>query len=138
MPLYDFECTEGHCFERMVRLKDFEAEQFCSCNAPAKRLISAPMIQVESVGYNCPVTGDWIGSKRAHNDNLAKHGCRVLESGEKEAAAAYRQKAEAEFDRKIEDTVEREIEAMPSAKKEALANELTRGKVDLELTRGTA
>ena len=138
MPLYDFECSEGHRFERLVKLADFEVPQFCSCQSPAKRLISKPMIQVESVDYTCPITGKWIGSKQAHKDNLARHGCRVLESGEKEVAEARHKQAEAEFDRKIEETVEREIEAMPSAKKEALANELTRANVDLAVTRETA
>lgn len=138
MPMYDFLCENGHKFERLVKLKDFSVVQICSCQSPAKRLISAPRIQVESVGYNCPITGTWIGSKRQHEDNLSRHGCRVLETGEREAAAQFRQRQEEEFDRKIEDTVEREIEHMPSAKKEALATELLRGNVDLAVERGTA
>jgi hypothetical protein len=42
------------------------------------------MISVEAVGYNCPVTGKWVGSKKAHQENLREQGCRVLEPGEKE------------------------------------------------------
>lgn len=137
MPLYDFRCSEGHTFERMVKLANFDDLQFCACNAPAQRLISRPMISVESVDYTCPVTGKWIGSKRAHEDNLARQGCRVLETGEKEATIRRREQEEATFDAKIEATVEREVEAMPSDKRETLYNEMTRAGADVSYSRST-
>lgn len=138
MPLYDFQCAEGHKFEKFVALKDFEDPVFCGCNAPAQRLISAPMFSVDQVGYTCPVTGEWIGSKREHRENLAKHGCRVLETGEKEAAAARRAADDAKLDKLIEDRVEKEIESFTSDQKEQLHNELINGKLDLAYERSTA
>lgn len=137
MPLYDFKCLNGHVFERHVPLDKFEEPVFCSCNAPAHRLISTPMFSVDTTGYTCPVTGDWIGSKHQHENNLAKHGCRVLETGEKEAAAAYRKKEDEKLDRLIENHVEKEFEGFSSAKKEQLANELINGKADLSVNRST-
>lgn len=137
MPLYDFECETGHRFERQVPLKDFEATQYCDCLAPAKRLISTPRFSVEQVGYSCPVTGKWVNSGREHRENLKRHNCRVLETGEKEAAAAFRKRADDEFDKKVEATVEKEIETMPSEKKEKLYSELTRGGADAVYERGT-
>lgn len=136
MPMYDFECEQGHRFERMVKLKDFEEVQQCACLTPAKRLISMPMFSVEQVGYSCPITEKWVSSGREHRENLRQHGCRVFEPGEKEAAATFRRKADEAFDKKVEDTVEREIEAMPSAKKEKLYAEMTRGGADVEIVRG--
>ena len=135
MPLYDFQCSNGHKFERIVPLKDFEAPIFCDCNALAERLISAPMFSVDTTGYNCPITGDWIGSKHQHRENLAKHGCRVLETGETEAAAAFRKAEDEKLDKALDETVERTIEALPSAKKEQLHNELVNGKLDLNVAR---
>lgn len=137
MPLYDFKCSEGHRFERFVPLEKFEETQECACGAPSQRLISAPMFNVDATGYNCPITGDWIGSKHQHRENLAKHGCRVLETGETSAAAAYRAKEDAKLDKLIEDHVEREFEAFPSEKKEQLHNELVNGKLDLSVDRST-
>lgn len=137
MPLYDFRCSEGHTFERMVKLVNFDDLQLCACHAPAQRLISRPMISVESVDYTCPVTGKWIGSKRAHEDNLARQGCRVLETGETEATTRRRAQEEAAFDAKIEATVEREVEAMPSDKRETLYNEMTRAGADVSYSRST-
>jgi putative FmdB family regulatory protein len=135
MPLYDFECIENHRFERSVKLIDFEVPQFCSCGAPASRAISAPRFSVDNVGYDCPVTGKWIGSKREHEENLKQQGCRVLETGEKEANERSRVKDEAAFEKKLEDSIERQIDQMSSTKKEQLANELINGKADLAVER---
>lgn len=35
-------------------------------------------------GYNCPVTGKYIEGRAAHEENLKRQGCRVLEPGETE------------------------------------------------------
>jgi hypothetical protein len=135
MPLYDIKCSEGHVTEVFIPLEKFDRPVICGCNAPAERLISAPMFTVDSTAYTCPITGDWIASKHQHRENLAKHGCRVLETGEKELAAQRRIEADARLDKTIEDHVEREFEALPSAKKETLSNELLNGKLDLAVTR---
>lgn len=137
MPLYDFKCSSGHRFERFVSLEKFEEPQFCSCQSPATRCISAPMFTVDSVGYTCPITGNWIGSKREHLENLAKHDCRVLEAGEKEATEAARAKKDAEFEQAIETTVERELSTWEPAKMESLHNELVNAKLDLSVERAT-
>lgn len=134
MPLYDCKCEAGHTFERMIKLADFEAPIICDCHAPAKRAISRPMISVENVGYDCPVTGKWIGSKRAHEENLRQQGCRVLEPGEKESATRSKAHAEADFERRLDETVERTIDSWSSDKKESLANELLGG-ADLAVER---
>ena len=134
MPLYDFQCQCGEHFERHVKLEDFEEQQFGACGLPATRVISAPRFSVENVGYDCPITGKWIGSKREHEENLKQHGCRVLETGETEQAKKFRQAEEAQFDAKIEETVEKQWDQLPSAKKEKLANELLGG-ADLAVER---
>ncbi|HEY6018995.1 MAG TPA: hypothetical protein VIY48_03615, partial [Candidatus Paceibacterota bacterium] len=71
----------------------FEEEIKCACGSPARRVISAPLFSVDQTGYDCPITGKWISSKREHRENLAQHGCRVLEDGETQASIA-RRKAE--------------------------------------------
>lgn len=127
MPLYDCVCMNGHKFERMIKLADFEAPIKCGCGVLAKRVISTPMISVDQTGYDCPVTGKWIGSKREHEENLKKQGCRVLEAGETEQSTKRRAADDAALERAIDQTVEREIDTMPSPKKERLFNELESG-----------
>lgn len=134
MPLYDFNCSEGHKFERMVRLADFEVLQHCTCGAPSTRAISLPMFRVENVGYDCPVTGKWIGSKQAHSENLKAQGCRVLETGEKEESQRVKARLDQDFERRLDETVERTIDSWDSAKKESLTNELLGG-ADLAVER---
>lgn len=127
MPLYDFKCADGHKFERMVPLADFDDSQHCACGTIATRVISPIRFSVENVGYDCPITGEHIGSKVQHNNNLAKHGCRVYETGETEQAKKAKASADAEFEKRLDITVEKHFESLPSAKKEALATELTAG-----------
>lgn len=138
MPLYDLLCSEGHKTERMIPLAQFSEPIECPCGSPAKRVISAPMFSVEQVGYSCPVTGKWVNSGREHRENLKEQGCRVLEPGETEAASAFRQREEADFEAKLDKTVETELAKMPSEKKEQLYSELTRGGVDIAYERGPA
>lgn len=138
MPMYDFRCKAGHVFERFVRLEHFDQPQRCNCEEEASRLISAPMFSVDHTDYSCPVTGQRISSKHQHEENLRQHDCRVLETGEKEANQKFRQEAEAQFDKTIEDSVERELSTWGSDKMEQLSNELVNGKVDLKIERQSA
>ena len=82
------------------------------------------IISSASYEYACPITGNPISSKRAHEDNLKRHDCRVLEGGEKEFNAKRAAEADAALDRAIDQTVEREIDLMPGEKREQLAKEL--------------
>lgn len=136
MPLYDCECARGHRFERQIPLAEFEAPIICACGTTARRLISRPRVLVGRVDYEyaCPITGEHIRSKHQHEENLKRHGCRVLETGEKEFNERRRQEAEKNLEQKIEQTVEREIALMPSEKRERLATELEHG-VDVSIER---
>lgn len=91
------------------------------------RQLVAPMVRGDYQGYSCPITGKWIEGRKAHEENLRRHGCRVLESGEKEDVVRRRQAEEAAFDASIDSTVEEFIDKLPSAKKERLANEVAGG-----------
>lgn len=77
--------------------------------------------------YACPITGKPILSKREHIDNLRRHGCHVLESGEKEANERRRAETDAALETAIDQTVEKAIDQMPSDKRELLARELVSG-----------
>ena len=136
MPLYDFKCQRGHTFERQVPLAQFEETQYCACGLPSARVISTPRFSVDNVDYRCPITGVHIGSQREHRENLARHDCRVLETGERELNQKRKRELDEAEDRRIDEHVEREFEAMPSAKKEKLANELLSG-MDIAVERGT-
>lgn len=51
-------------------------------SAPKKSHLPTPMIVSDYEAYECPVTGNMIEGRTAHEENLAKTGCRILERGE--------------------------------------------------------
>ena len=127
MPTYSYRCECGETFDRILRLKDFDTPQMCACGKQASRVIVAPAVIGDYAGYSCPVTGNWIEGRKAHQENLARTGCRVLEPGETESAVRRRQEQEAAYDARIEQTVEELVKAMPPEKQNRLGTELTSG-----------
>lgn len=57
-------------------------------NTSGKRL----MVVGDIEPYDCPVTGGYVGGRAQHRDNLRRHGCHVLEKGEKEHAEKVRER----------------------------------------------
>ena len=138
MPLYNYTCPDHGEFDAFAPLAEYKLPKACNCGKLSPRGLSVPHFSVDNVGYNCPITGEWVGSKYQHQENLAKHDCRVLEDGETQSAATRRQQDDTKLDKLVEDHVEREFESFPSAKKEQLHNELINGGLDLSVDRTTA
>jgi len=78
-------------------------------------------------GYTCPVTGEWIEGRKAHRENLAKTGCRILEPGETSAVASRQQSSEAALDAAIDSTTDELISKLSTRDKERLAAEMDAG-----------
>lgn len=137
MPVYDYECIScGNVEEKVHSIAVLGIQQYCSvCDGRMNKLLSAPMVHISKVEYRCPITNEPIATKQQHDNNLAKHGCRVLETGEVEQAKKKRLESDRELDKKIESEVERLVETMPSKEKEKLASEIASG-VDLTTMRG--
>lgn len=136
MPLYTYKCpTCGRGRDVFKAIADIDRKEECSnCGFAMNRQVAAPAVRGDYAGYTCPVTGAWIEGRRAHKENLARQGCRVLEPGETEAVARRRQQEDAALDSKIEATVEQFFETLPTEKKERLANEVASG-ADVQIVR---
>lgn len=133
MPIYDYRCQARDCgyrFEVWKRIDDIERAEVCSlCGKEAGRQVAAPMVVGDYAGYNCPITGDWIEGRKAHEANLAKHGCRVLETGEIEGAQRRRDDENEKLANSMAETAAAIVDNMPSEKKEALGKEMERNEV---------
>lgn len=127
MPMYQFRCTDGHVFDRLVPLSQFDLPQFCSCGAAASREIVAPAIRTDYPSYTCPVSGKWIEGRAAHRENLARTGCRILEPGETSSLASRQSSSEAALDAAIDSTAEELIANLSTRDKERLAAEMDSG-----------
>jgi hypothetical protein len=99
-----------------------------------EKILDAPAVRGDYEGYSCPVTGKWVEGRKAHQENLARQGCRVLETGEKEQMLVRKAREEAEFDHMIEESAAQTFEALPTEKKEAIAIGLQHG-LDVQVTR---
>lgn len=128
MPLYDFRCACGKKESVFRKIAERNDPLFCSCLQAMERVvIVAPTVRGDYAGYTCPITDKWIEGKRAHEENLARHDCRVYEPGEREARIRSREKSDADFEARVEDTVEEFIHKLPTQKREQLASELAAG-----------
>lgn len=127
MPIYEYKCACGKRFDRYLRLADYAEPQICECGQIAAKQLSAPAVQGDFAGYTCPITGKWIEGRRAHNENLARHGCRVLETGETAQAKLNAAAAEDALVERFAETAVSIVEQMSSAKREQLGRELQSG-----------
>lgn len=136
MPLYTYQCEEcDKRFEQVHPMGKSSAQQLCPCGGWGFRIIMPTRIIRDAADYQCPVTGKLISGRAAHEENLKRTGSRVYEPSEKGIMLKNKAKGEAQFDKSIEDSVERQFDAMPSAKKERLSNELLSG-ADVAVVRG--
>lgn len=136
MPLYDYICEKGHKFELSHPIADCELPHNCACGTLAIRQMSAPRVRGDYAGYTCPITEKWIEGRKAHEENLKLHGCRVLEPGEYAAAKGRRESMNSALEDKLVDTAILDLQTMPDQKFEILAGELTRGG-DVDFARRT-
>lgn len=136
MPVYTYRCPDCRTRSDIFKpLADLNREEYCpDCLTPRQRLISAPAVHGDYAAYNCPVTGQLIEGRRAHEENLKKHGCRVLEAGETAQARRAAAREESDLDRSVDSTVEQFYEALPTEKREQLAVAVQSG-LDVSITR---
>lgn len=128
-PLYEFVCSSRHHFERYLPVADYRTPQNCDCGAPGRRIISVPMLLIRSkdICYDSPIDGRPITSMAARLDDLARSGCREYDPCMKQDYHRRIEREEKQLEAAIESTVDAEIAAMPSRKREHLASELQHG-----------
>ena len=135
MPLYEYTCPScGQYFTRVLPLSRYREPQNCACGAEAAKRISAPAVRGDYEAYDCPITGKRIEGRRAHEENLRRHGCRVLESGEIDRASSYRARSEAALEDMVAESAAEAVATLPAQKREKLEAELSNG-LDVQVTR---
>lgn len=129
MPMYSCICTK--CNFRGAYFQTIENRHLVpdcgQCGSTTFKAVDAPRVVADYEPYNCPITGQEIRGRRAHQENLAKHGCRVYESGEFEDHKKFREKQEEAFLDRMADSAAETALAMPEEKFNSLAGELVNG-----------
>lgn len=130
MPTYGFVCDKGHSFDLVLPLSEYDSVQQCSCGRPAMRQISRPRIWSKpEIYYTSPIDGRPITTQRARNEDLARSNCQPYDPEMKRDYDRRVKEREAALEKAVDETVERAFDAMPSAKKEKLAAEITAGAI---------
>lgn len=71
MPIYAYECPDGHAFDRHLPLAEFETPQTCECGEPGNRVISPVGFVLKGDGWpgkNLKIRGQMT----AKNNRLSK------------------------------------------------------------------
>jgi hypothetical protein len=127
--LYEYICSNGHEFERSLPVAEYRTPQFCECGRKGKRVISAPMLAVvqRECRYDSPIDGRPITSWAQRKEDLARNGCQEYDPGMKQDYHRRIEREDRDIDKKLDATVEAEIEKMPARKREKLMSELDSG-----------
>jgi putative FmdB family regulatory protein len=100
MPLYEYECDNGHRFEVIVKFSDPPLEKCTKCGAPAHKLMSAPAFQLKGTGwyitdYARKDSKDPKDTKKTDDSKGTKETTETKESNQsKDAKAEKAEKAE--------------------------------------------
>jgi len=137
MPLYTYSCPNGHQFDRILRLKDYQQPQTCTCGLPAKRKIMPTMVNCDMQPwdrYISPASGKPITSYKERREDMARTDCVDYEPSMTKNQTQRMHAEDAKLEKKMDETVEKEILNMPTKKRERLAAELESG-ADCQYTR---
>ena len=137
MPLYTYSCSNGHQFDRFLKLADYKKPQTCECGLEASRKIMPTMVNCDMQPwdrYISPASGKAITSYKERREDMAATGCVDYEPSMRKHVTQHMETEDAKLEKAMDETVEGEIEKMPARKREKLAEELTSG-ADIEYTR---
>lgn len=136
MPLYDYKCPTCRARREILKpIADLDRVEKClHCGFAMNRELSAPRVLGDYPGYECPITGKWVEGRAAHRENLAKHGCRILEPGETSEAQRRARQSDEALEESVAETAAALVENMPARQREQLAAELDNG-LDVTVTR---
>lgn len=138
MPTYEYHCKNGHHFERVLLVADYQTPQACDCGAAGRRIISLPRLvsAAPDVCYDSPIDGRPITSMAQRREDMLRNNCREYDPEMKKDAERFRRESEAKLEAKIDQHIEATVSTMPARKRERLAAELSAG-ADATITRDT-
>lgn len=128
MPTYAYECACGRSFDRVLPVSRYNEPQTCDCGLSARKVITPTWGYVQrECRYDSPIDGRPITSWRQRADDLARNGCQEYDPGMKQDYHRRMERDDAALEKKLEATVEAQIETMGARKRERLQAELDSG-----------
>lgn len=113
MPVYEYQCPEGHVTNELRAIVDRDRAPECYCGHMTRKVIlHAPRVFGDYEGYESPVTGRWVEGRRARIEDLRQSGCRPYENGERQEFERRMVAREKELDTVVDEVVDRSMEAL--------------------------
>lgn len=137
MPIYKYECSQGHQFDKFLPMKNYKDPQICECGSDAKRVLVPTMLSLDIANwdrYISPTSGKLITSHKERKQDMRESGCVDYEPSLKKNYKKNQRDEELKIEKSLDNTVDEIFEKMPSQKKEMLERELTNG-ADIEYKR---
>ena len=135
MPTYTYYCDvcDLH-YEKVKSIKSITNWDTCECGEIVyQKLIYPPIVVIpehmrwNSKAYMSPIDGTPILNKKQRIEDMARSNCMEYEPGMREDVDRRVKEDDLRLDKLVDETVEKEIEAMPAIKRERLENEMARG-----------
>jgi len=135
MPRYGYKCPVClRSFDRILRVSEHKSEMECDCGGMARQVITAPTVVIPAhmrwdsqPGYESPASGQIITTNRQRINDLAATGCVEYDPGMRQDVDQRVIDDDKALDKAVDDTVDREIAAMPTKKRERLDVEMALG-----------
>ena len=114
MPIYEYQCEQGHVTEAYAAVSARHEPQECECcgRGARKVILHAPKVFGDLQGYESPASGKWIEGRRAREDDFRRTGTRPYESGEREEAQRRAAANERALDHRIDVAVEQAVDEL--------------------------
>jgi putative FmdB family regulatory protein len=113
VPVYEYQCPEGHVTTALRAVVDRDRVPECPCGHLTRKVIlSPPKVFGDYEGYESPASGKWVEGKRARVEDLRRTNCRPYEDGERQAFMKRQAQAEREQDRAVDAAVDWSLEAL--------------------------
>jgi len=113
MPVYEYQCPEGHVNNAYRSVAERERVPECFCGHMTRKVIlSPPKVFGDYEGYESPATGHWVEGKRQRVEDLKRSQCRPYEEGERQEVIRRQAIAERAVDKEIDNAVDWSLEAL--------------------------
>lgn len=126
MPIYTYECPEGHHFTRFLTVANHAPMALCDCGRSGTQRITAPCYVKASVDvrYDSPIDGQAITSHHARREDLKRSGCVPYDPEMKKDAKRFADASQSNLESAMEQTICEEVAKLSPAKKRQLVKEV--------------
>lgn len=135
--IYTFRCKNKHEFDCVLPVSEYNSTQICECGAKGRRILTVPHLYIRpEIRYTSPIDDRPITTEKARREDMARNNCSQYDPGIKQDYHRRMEREQNNLEKKLDETVDRMIDAMPARKRELLNSELASG-ADATTVRGT-